>query len=281
MLLGTKKNLQDKLVEYLSRKPMCTAMELWQVLCKEKKGNDYTVQAVYKELRGLQAEGVVVKTGRVYSIRLPWASELAGMAEDAHKRSIHAMMRHMSGKLGGGKMVWKFQSLLRLNEAWSQVLLGLVERSENKVLLGWNPHLWFHLLRTEQESQYIHYLDLSGGRLFLIVGGKEYLDRLATQAFPSKGVKYSLGHSPFLQHDDLYVHVIGDAIVTVKMDKAMTDRIDVLYEKTRSMKDISLCEVASMLSQPVKVSLTLEQDKKKALAYRKKFAAFFGEKGLL
>ncbi len=274
MILQADKNLEDYLVELLVERPKSGVFEMREVL--SKMGKKYTVQAIYKGLRKLQSGGIVVKVGRDYSLRIPWVIGLKNVSDQAYKNyfespSITSLLPEI-----GKKEIWHFNNLLKLNDFWSQILLLLVQQSKNKILLGYNPHTWFHLVQTEQEDQYLKSVGFAGGKLYLVIGGKTYLDKWAQIYFDRNVVKFSFAKSSFEESGSDYVNVIDDYVVTVKIDHKTSDVIDKLYSETLSIEEINIGEILRIFNGDVKASIWVEKNPEKAKKIKRKFKDFFG-----
>lgn len=176
------------------------------------------------------------------------------------------------------KEIWRFNNLLKMNDFWSHILLLLIQQSEKKILLGWNPHPWFHLVQTKQEEQYLKSLGLAKGKLYLIVGGSTFLDRWAEKFWAKEIIEYSFAKSIFDKDRSTYLNIIDDYVVTVKLDHQTTRAIENLYSKTLPASDLNFASVFKIFQSKVKASVWLEKNLKKAKMIKGRFTRFFGVK---
>lgn len=274
MLLQAKENLEELIVKLLAERPGLLALDIHKEVVKSSR--KYTLQAIYKELRKLQAGGVVVKSGQKFSLRLPWAMEFTSMAETIVRSyldnpSLMSILPDINKK-----EIWHFNNLLKMNDFWGHLLLILIQQSKKKILLGWNPHLWFHLVQTKQEEQYIKSLGLAKGKLYLIVGGNSYLDKWAEKFLNKKLVQYFFGKSDFEKDYSKYFNVIDDYLLTIKLDEKMARMIERLYQRTKSAEDIDFPTVFNIFNRKTNASIWLEKNPKKAGVIRGRFKRFFG-----
>lgn len=276
MILQVYKNLEDYIVEILAESADVDAVKIKEKLFQF--GKKYTIQAVYKTLNKLIDGGVVVKVGKFYSLRIPWVLEFVNLTDLI--RSTYLESPLVKGILpdNNKKEIWHFDNLLRLNDFWSQILLILIQQSKKKVLLGYNPHPWFHLIQTKQEEQYIKSINLAKGKLYLIIGGRTHLDKWAEKFFDKKVVTHSFGKSIFEEKGEDYVNVIDDYVLTVKLDNQTTRAIDDFYNNTSSMDKIDLSGMLNIFHRKVKASIWLEKNHEKAEKIRGRFQKFFGIK---
>lgn len=274
MLLETNQKLDDLIVEKLSRKTSLTADLLHDQLLEG--GKEFTIQALYKTLRRLEEAGVVVKNKKKYSLRLSWVADLADLAKSASINYLKSAKASLPKK--GRRIIWHFSNLLALNNFWSQVLLLLIQYSDQKKLLTWMPHPWYHLVYSEQEEQYIRSLTLTDTQLYLINGGTTFLDHWAERYWQSENIEYSSAQSVFSKEEsNIYLNIIDDYVLRVKLDDKITAEIEKLFQSTKSMDDVEFSELFRVFGQKVQANMWLENNPEKAAAYSKKFKNFFGK----
>jgi len=273
MLLETNQKLDDMIVELLSTKAALTAHLLRDQLLVV--GKEFTIQAIYKTLGRLERSGVIVKNRMKYSLRLSWVVDLADLADNASSNYLRVAKKTLPKT--GRRVIWHFQNLLSLNNFWSQILLSLVENSTDRTLFSWMPHPWFHLVYSEQEEQYIRSLGLTNTKLYLVNGGKTFLDRWTERFWQTNNIEYSFANSVFLKtHPNTYINVIDNYVLTVKLDENITKEIEGLYSAVQSMDDVEFSELFRVFGAGVRASLWLENNPTKAATYRKRFKSFFG-----
>ncbi len=136
MLLDSSPKLDELIVELLADKPSLQAANIQDQLLTD--GKEFTIQAIYKALRLLENGGVVVKHKKKYALRLSWVTDIENLAKDASanytKRAVISLPKKQQ------KVIWHYNSLLTLNNFWSQILLLLINKSETHTLLTWMPH---------------------------------------------------------------------------------------------------------------------------------------------
>ncbi len=139
-------------------------------------------------------------------------------------------------------------------------------------------HSWFHLIYSEQEEQYIRSLTFTNTKLYLINGGKTFLDHWSERYWQKENIEYSFAESVFsIQNSNTYINVIDDYVLTVKLDESITKEIEHLYASTNSMDGIEFSELFRIFGQKVRASMWLENNPTKASAYNRKFKNFFGK----
>lgn len=243
MLFAAHEQLEDKLIRYLAVSHTASAEAL------RTRFPGYSIQAVYKALRKLQSKGIVVKNRFAYSLRLPWVLDMVTLGEQLDSYAVHP--QNLFDSLAQvRKTTWKFTSLLKLNDFWSQLLLLLLQHSHSRTIYAWDPHTWFHLVQTAQEAQFIRSLKVARSRLVLLVGGSGFLDRWAQQFWLPGVVEHHFSPQYFTKQKDAYINVIDDYVLTVKLVAEASQKIHDIYTSATSMDTLNLPEVIRFFSEP-------------------------------
>ena len=273
MLLQIKETLDETIIRLLGPHPRIAAGVLHKKILTE--GKKCTLRAVYKELAKLEAQGVVVKVEDKYSLRLTWVVHLLSYADLLY--DTHLDPQHLSSLIfeAKQKVTWKFSSLRKLDMGVTQIILALHKLCPKKALCLWCPHQWFEVAHPEKQQQFLKANEISGIKRYHIIGGDTFLDRLCLQYLPKNSV-YSFAESPFAEERSRQYTIIGDYLYTAKLDEQSVRRIEALFSKVKSARDIKQEEVDQIFGGKAKCSVALEHNPKKALALKKKFATFFG-----
>ena len=132
MILQTKENLEDFIVKTLADKPSLTVAQINKELVRNAK--KYTPQAIYKELRKLQKEGVLFKLGNQYTLRLPWVFDFVSLADKLSTTYTERPQLSLILPEINKKEIWHFSDLLKMNDFWSHILLILIQQVSLKFL---------------------------------------------------------------------------------------------------------------------------------------------------
>ncbi len=274
MILQSKPRLEEKIVQLLMLQPNQSAAQLLEAV--NGVGKDYSVQAVYKELRKLHHFGVVAKHRTHYSLRIPWVLDVVALIDQMKQRYLDATTFDAILPGLNHRKSWHFTNLNTLNNFWSQVLLVAVNKAHDKRIVGYSPHPWYHLLQTEQEDQYIQSLRHAGARLYLIMGNATFLDKWAEKFWPKDVVEYSYAESPYHKERGWYFDLVDDYLVGLKIDKETSAEIDRLYHETPNWEALDLAKVIHLSQKRVRAVLSVEHNPRKAEITRKRFIKFFG-----
>lgn len=277
MLSGDKEQLEDFLVHILSQTAAATAEQLIGKLKEQRLA--YSVQAVYKELRKLQAQGVVIKARGLYSLRLSWIFNLTDLADRAYATYIDAPFPDELLPPSKKKAIWKFSNLLRADNFYLQILTKLLldpsVRSANTVI----DHPWFLFLQGKDESKFQRILEQQRKHQYVLIENNTPLDRLQVKFWDSAGEHKAVIHT-FSNDLDLsrtasITTFIGEYVVQERLPAATKKAFDELYRRTRSLRDLNYEEIIRLCTMPSQASVILEKNAVKAQKWWKKISEYF------
>ena len=119
MTLPDPDTLKTKIILLFMERP------LWRALSIHQKLPAYSLQAVYKELRGLCEQGIVQKVRQDYSINSVWVLQLQVLASKMAKTCFGASSS-VPVLEPQGSASWKFNNLLDMNDFWGHMVLHLM-----------------------------------------------------------------------------------------------------------------------------------------------------------
>ena len=165
-----------------------------------------------------------------------------------------------------------------MNDFWSHVLLAMAKNSSEKIMIDYSPHAWFHLTQPEQEYQYLKTSLNSLKKEYSIIGGNTFLDKWVTKYWDFKNFEYYLAQSGYWTKIDplLYINVIDDFILKVKLDKKTTQAINKVYKEVGIENDLTAEKVLQVFRRKAKAKMTLVKDSIQAEKYFKRFEKIFG-----
>jgi len=275
MLLQPSQKLEERLIAVLARTPSLTAQQLLNRVARA--GRQFSLPAIYQELRKLAAGGIAVKLGDRYSLRLAWVLEMMEFADGMYDTYVQGapMRDFLPGE--GEKLRYQFRSFSSLAGFWTQLDLALCQHAPDRVLFEWVPHAWFHLANPRTEQQFLNGMKLAGNKYYLIIGDDTFLDRSYIEELSGlEKCEVSFAESPFHAEQTTYYSLIADYIFTVKPDKKKCAGLDELFSRISSDGDIDHFQLKDIFSAPTTIRTVLERNKHKAAKMRRKFADYFG-----
>lgn len=275
MLFQPRHSLEERIIVYLSRHPFQTAVEIRKGVANGSKL--YSIQAIFKELKKLHQQGILIHERPRYAVSLTWASELSGLTRTIELTALSPNYVRRCLPQEEGKQSWKFSDLFRLKNFWSQLVVMLIKQHPGEPVLSWNPHPLFYLAYSKHESQLMNALKSTNTKMFKIVGGNFALDHWAEQFWDPKYVEYSFAVSPYQRDRRLYFSAVGDYLVTAKLAESAAQKVDKLFCSVSRVQALDVREVMELMQHNSKVVLTIERSHRKLQLHRNRFERFFGK----
>lgn len=273
MLLDTKPSLGDVIVQMVAAQGTLKASDIRTEVAKRRK--PYTMQAIYQELRKLDRRGVIVRSAGWYGLSLAWALDITRLGERVREAYLAPAVIEEFLPGPGESRRWAFTSLDRLDNFWINAMLALY-RHGRRNMFCWLPHPWFHFLNHAKELKFQDTLRTMGRRLYLIVGGRSYLDRHFRKFWSPDVYVHSLSVGPFEGQRSRYFNVIGDYVLGIELSPATAAGIDLLFENVRSPADINIGLIHETMHARTNIRVKLHHSRTKALRLKRAFCDFFG-----
>ena len=103
VLLTKSEKLAGRILRVLAEHPASTTDALRRWLPAQAHGNSR--RAIYKALGQLQADGVILKSGHLYSLRLGWLMDLEAWVQQAHRRQAESLAPVESAAAGALRLL--------------------------------------------------------------------------------------------------------------------------------------------------------------------------------
>ena len=273
MLLVPNPSLENLLVECLSFQPSASATWLHAQL--QRRSDGYSIQAVYKELRKLQRQGVVIKRNGEYSLHLVWILNLLSLTDRMFDTQTSPEALAAVLPEDGEKKSYTFTRLTHVDDFWMHALIVMLQNSGEKLLYQWIPHPWFHLINSHK-SLPLHQAFAAGGfTVKCIIGGDTYLDRYSKKITTPDVYDFYYAEGPFRDQSLVYYSVTDSHLITIKLDKKTDERVERIYKNTTSAKAYDGAHIVSILSTPGRISVNIETRTPKAKKVWNKFQRYF------
>lgn len=278
VILSAHNKLEDSILEIFAFRGNLNVKET--IILLKHKGYTATEQGVYRVLRKLQKDGIIVKTKNYYNIRLAWLMELSDFIKQMEKTYLHERYLDQFLPEEKEKYVWHFSDLHKMNDFWSQILIALSKHSKKRIVLGYSPHLWYLIGQKKQESQFTESYMTNLKKSYFIVGGRTYLDKYCLNNLDKQSGKehqYLASESEYIEKKrSLYMDVVDDYVLCTTLDNETTQIIEKIFEDSNTLKTIDELTIQKLWKRKIKGKIILKKDSKKARHYYKKFEKIFG-----
>jgi hypothetical protein len=262
MLLGTKKTLYDHIIEaLLVNEASVSQIESYLT----GKNTKVTIQGIYKALRELIAEDIVVKQKKKYSINNVWRKKVGEL-----------FSKHTAFSLSSGENVtYRFTKLVHLDAFWKHTLNDLLKESGNFPNFDYVPHQFWFYTRGRRESELEYYTTYENTKtyLFSTIGGITPMDKRMKEHEQTNYHQVHLSEkSPFSRRE--HATIMGSYIIVTKVSAKLAYATDELYLKVTDEKILET-ELNKLFSDYGTIKLSIEHNQKKASVLRKKLATNF------
>lgn len=274
LLMDPVPRLRDRLVSLLCEGSPASVEDLLASLRRE--GRTFTKQAVYKELRLLEDGGVVVRSRGTYRITLTWIFGVLSHTERLMERLSGGDFAFDLIPAPGKSSVWKFTSNRNTDRLWVQLTTSLLQTVEDSRVFQSLPHPWHSLLYRDLDAQIAQVFRMSDARIYCVVGGDTYLDRLFIKNFPKDGSLCANAPGLFDTNDPVYLTIIGPFLISTHYSVKFTRAVDAYFHRIRSKADIRVEEVVRLFESPGTITTKIECSEKKAVKIRRRFERYFG-----
>ncbi len=272
-MLFVKNSIQGCIVPALAEAGTLGAVELHDIVVETS--GPCSPQAIYKALATLLDTGVVVKHQQRYSLSVKWCLELVAFADSILDTSLSAPCLGQMLPPGKLPVQWNFDSLFRLNHFWCHLILSLVRASRAREVFSWNPHPWFYLARSIQETDYLETLNSLESRLYKVVGGTTFLDRWAAQFWNRDFIDFRFEPCFSQKWPDVWLNVIGDYVLIVELDRETRQIIDEIYSTVQNESEMSTAKFSKIFNRKAIATIEVSRDETRAIEIRDHFRSLF------
>ncbi len=280
MILALQNKLEDSLLEIFASHKNMSVKQITLLL--KKMGKSSTEQGIYRVLRKLQKDGIIVKLKNQYNIRIPWLLEVSALMEKMEYTYLAGEYFHELVPKGKEKYVWKFSNIFKMCNFWSELLIAVAKntKSKNKTALNYSPHLWYVLIQKEQENQFINSYLSEIEKSYMIIGSRSPLDKHSLTLFAPQNPKeqrYLASEQEYIEKKrSTYIDVIDDYIIHTSFDKVTTNAIEKFYQENTLEQLGDGPAFHHIWMRRIKGKITVQKNKAKARTYSKKFQKIFG-----
>ena len=263
MILGTRKTLNDHIIEALLGKSI-SMHELEAYL--ESKSTYVTVQGIYKTLRELISEDIVVKHKKTYSISTIWrdkVNQLTKTSEYLFKLSPNE------------KVSYTFNKLEHIDAFWKHSLNDLDKETGECPTFDFCPHnFWLFVPgRYESEIEYVNSFLDEKKYIFSIIGGDSQFDKERKADYTHDYHKIHLDTDIDINRRD-HITVMGSYIITTRVSPNLAKQTDELYDSAQNNDELEN-RLQKVFKKPGVILMTIEHKQQKAKKLRKRLAKDF------
>lgn len=263
MIFSSKESVEDKVIRELLGGEK-TAKVLINSL--QKQNFPVTIQGVYKALKTLISEEIVIKRGKTYSLLEEWRKKVI----EHFQQNTNQLL------LGEGETIqFDLKSLIHLDQQWKNIILSLHKTYQNFPIFLYNPfNIWMHLGGTRKQSEEKYYKSFEENKVYGFLGIK-YQNKADIEFKKDFQNEYfQVAFSDPLFSDTDYPTIFADYIITTRISKQITEKIKQVYTSNTTIEELEE-NLQKIGIEKKKVKLIIERNKEKAKKLRKKLSKEF------
>jgi hypothetical protein len=240
-----------------------------------------TVQAVYKAIRKLRSEEVVIIHNKQIALSGVWIGKEKGKLEFAEQayRSAVELQELINSNTGRFKCV--FKTLGEIDLYWTHAYFQLAEQVDPSVpTYSIQPHDWYPYVRPETDTYWIKTHHEAGRLSRTLLTHPGALDRIVMrQRKQELGnlFEFTLGENPLQQNSDTYFSLINPYIITARFDPMVATALDSFVNSHNKLPLSASAEqdIRTIIQTKGKFNLTIEKSGVKANRMEQKVRKYF------
>lgn len=279
MITFPKQGLEEKIVDKLQKGPLKTKDLIQSV---KKISDPITVQGIYKSLRSLKKEGIVLMEKKEVMINQFWLQQMekfTSLAKHAYRYPI-SDSGHFLQMEDGDRITYRFKDPVQVDVFWNHILYILFDAIPNlDRWYAYSSHCWFLLARRKDELSLKEYMNTRGIKYLFTVGHNTLLDKIIRSDFDGVNSKYHMLTKPLfiekVNNLGIVLNIVGDYIIQAQYDKVTTDKIEKFYKTHAKINKDSIRELEQIVANPGQIKFVIMRNAKKANKLAKLFEKNF------
>jgi hypothetical protein len=271
--------LGEKIVEALRQGPLKT-VDLIEHLRKNKVRS--TIQGVYKSLRSLRKQQIVLLHKKEAVLNQSWLQQLQKftlLAEYAYRHPVSDSGHFLQMK-DGDRITYEFKDPIQVDIFWNHVLYVLFDAlPKTDRWYAYASHCWFLLGRRKDELALQNYMKARKILYLFTVGNKTPLDRVIRKDFDGINSKYHMLEKPLFakrkNNLGIVLNIVGDYIIEAQYDKHITDSIENFYKTNITASPGKIAELETIVSLHSRIKFSITRDASKAADLSRMFEKNF------
>ena len=252
--------------------------DLCQLIERIKKIRPCTREGVYKALRKLTKEEIIVIHKSVTSLNLNWVARLSRFTAAVHHHYVTdiAFPGYFTQLSDGDKVQYYFKNPNLLNSYWTHALITLLQITPpHEHCFSYHPHHWFIIARPESEQALLQNFAENKKYLLLTVGDRLPFDKHVNSLISKEYVQYHMLGKQLFEKLNYYVNIIGDFVIEAWLDKNTEKKIERLYNTTAAVTPEKIERLREIVEQRGKNKIAISRNARKAERLRRKLRKYF------
>jgi len=228
MISGAKMTLTDKVLENIL-KGNSTAVDIQDAL--RIKNAPATIQGIYKALRELISENVILKQGKKYFINNKWRKDVEKLISQRSRFVLRS----------GEEIKYSFKKIENTDSFWKNIFSDIEVEIGKTPVFHFTPHQFWILIKERSQSELDYYDELNKKNIFgyTLIGGETEFDNKAKRLLSSKYHQLHTDDKVNLNNRD-HISVLGNYIIITRLPNSFASAVDALYKKCKSEVELTI-----------------------------------------
>ena len=256
MILGAKMTLTDQVLACIL-KGNSTATDIQSGLKTENK--PATIQGIYKALRELISENVILKHGKNYFINNKWRGDVEKLITQRSRFILHS----------GEEVKYKFKKIESTDVFWKNIFNDIGDEIGKFPVFHFNPHQFWILIKERRQSELDYYNNLDKKNIFdyTLIGGETEFDNNAKKLLTSKYHQLHVDDKTSFNSRD-HISVFKDYIIITRLPNSFVVAIDGLYKKCKTEEEL-IIGLEKVFEKSGNIVMIIKNSPEKAKKFRK------------
>jgi len=261
-------SLQEDIMQFLTLGP-ARGMD---VLRQVSINSSTTKQGVYKILRHLLGQEIIVKENGFFILNKLWLSrikEFATNSEDAI-----GLRLPFSSPSSNRKKVIIFKDAEALDIYWGHLYLTLTQAFKDSPIFFFNHHSWSIYERAHSEK-YLYESSLKKSQKVLItLGSNTQMAQKFKKQFSKNNIQITIDEHFSMPKTD-HICVIGDYCILTRYDNKAMAQINSLFNNSGSLNEPEIKELHKILMDCKKPKIIISKNSRLANIWKRRLAKNF------
>lgn len=216
----------------------------------------FTFQAVRKGVLQLVDAGVLVKSGKNFSVNKEWILKLIMFGNTLQKQYFSANHRGSKVQVVGNTSFYTLPTLVDLDYVWNGLIRqALNEQKAERIITFKAVHFWFLIATLAQETELMKEMIKKGVKLYYICYGDTTLDKWTVEMYNKIGVHARLMPEPKNFTRGLNIGTYGNFLIQAQHPPELTKKINTFFQRCKNPQDASLTDITELVTEKTDITL--------------------------
>lgn len=243
-----------------------------RLLVEVNKKLAVTKQGLYKALRELLRDEVIIKEKRLFTLNKVWLSRLKDFIKYS-EQNLGITLPFLETSSSGRKVV-TFKNTDSLDMYWGHLFLALSEQFDDKPFFFFNHNSWFLYDRPHSEM-YLYKKSLKmKNKVLITIGNNTPIAKDFKTRFTKSNIQIAAEEKNNVPATD-HLCIVGDYFITTRYNKKTMSEISALFRRSSSFGEQEKAELKKILSSSKRPKMVITKNKSKADTWKRRLAKNF------